>query len=81
MLYSHICFGLASLASFAVAQLSNAATYTNPILNGVGADPWVIKDGNTYYMTYTTSTNITILKSNSLTDWNNADAALAFNPP
>ncbi|OQN99194.1 hypothetical protein B0A48_15043 [Cryoendolithus antarcticus] len=81
MLNSYIYFGLASLASSALAQSSNAATYTNPILDGVGADPWVIKDGNIYYMTYTTSTNITILRSNSLTDWNNADAALAFAPP
>lgn len=34
-----------------------------------------------YYMTYTTSTNITILRSESLTDWNSADVKLAFDPP
>lgn len=57
------------------------ATYTNPILNKVGADPWVIRHGDYYYMTYTTNTNITILRSDVLTDWNNADVKLAFDPP
>ena len=63
------------------AQSNNSATYTNPILNAVGADPWVIRYDGYYYMTYTTSTNITILRSHVLTDWNNADVKLAFQPP
>lgn len=64
---------------------SNAtATYTNPILDGIGADPFVhtpcpflaaclwlarfvVKVDDLYYMTYTTSTNITILRSPVLT--------------
>jgi len=29
---------------------SSASTYTNPILNEVGADPWVIRHGDYYYM-------------------------------
>ena len=32
-------------------------------------------------MTYTTTDNITLLKSSSLTDWNNAEVKLVFNPP
>ncbi|KAK4981823.1 hypothetical protein LTR66_009683 [Elasticomyces elasticus] len=61
---------------------SNAtATYTNPILNKVGADPWVIRHGDYYYMTYTTNDNITLLRSPLLTDWNNASVKLVFNPP
>lgn len=59
----------------------NAATYTNPILDKIGADPWVIKHGNYYYMTYTTNDNITILRSTVLTNWNNAELKLAFTPP
>jgi len=46
---------------------SDAATYTNPILNEVGADPWVIRNGDYYYMTYTTSDNVTLLRSSVLT--------------
>jgi hypothetical protein len=50
---------LGFLTSFVYAQSSNitngtsgsnASTYTNPILNEVGADPWVIRHGNYYYM-------------------------------
>lgn len=75
-----------SLPAFGSAQgvnstSSNAtATYTNPILNKGGADPWVIRHGDYYYMTYTTNDNITMLRSSVLTDWNNADVKLVFNP-
>ena len=64
-----------------VSAQNNSATYTNPILDAVGADPWVTRYDGYYYMTYTTATNITILRSKVLTDWNNADAKLAFQPP
>lgn len=48
-----LAFGL--VVSGQDADSSNdTATYTNPILNQVGADPWVIQDGDYYYMTYTT---------------------------
>jgi beta-xylosidase len=71
-----------SLLPLISAQNSSAgATFTNPVLNQVGADPFVAKDGGYYYLTYTTATNITILKSTSLTDWDNAEAKLAFDPP
>ena len=74
-----LCLYLLALAS---AQSNSSATYTNPILNVVGAaDPWVIRYDGYYYMTYTTSTNVTILRSKILTDWNNAEAKLAFQPP
>jgi len=64
------------------AQNNSAAdTFTNPVLNQVGADPFVARDDGYYYLTYTTATNITILRSTSLTDWDNAEAKLAFDPP
>ena len=74
---------IGGLCGLVVAQSSynNTATYTNPVLNGVGADPWVVRDGGYYYLTYTTNTNITILRSKTLTDWNDADVKLAFDPP
>ena len=46
---------------------ADSATYTNPILKKVGADPWVVRDGDYYYMTYTTSDNVTLLRSSVLT--------------
>lgn len=69
------------LLGLVCAQSNSSGTYTNPILDAVGADPWVIRHDGYYYMTYTTATNITILRSKILTDWNNADAKLAFQPP
>jgi hypothetical protein len=50
---------LGFLASFVSAQSlnatngtsgSSASTYINPILNEVGADPWVTRHGDYYYM-------------------------------
>ncbi|KIX09779.1 uncharacterized protein Z518_00860 [Rhinocladiella mackenziei CBS 650.93] len=75
LIYSSLCRGQTATSS------TNPATYTNPILDGVGADPWVIRHDDYYYMTYTTNDNITILRSSVLTDWNNADIKLAFAPP
>ncbi|KAK7622194.1 alpha-N-arab-like proteininofuranosidase [Phyllosticta citricarpa] len=60
---------------------TNNNTYTNPVLNATGADPWVIRYNEYYYMTYTTADNITLLRSRILTDWNNAERRLIFKPP
>jgi len=60
---------------------ASGVTYTNPILS-TGADPWVIQPGDGYYyMTYTTSTDVTLLRSAILTDWNNADSKQLWLPP
>ena len=70
----------AGLLPLSSAQ-NNSAAYTNPVLEKVGADPFVLKNDGYYYLTYTTATNITILRSTSLTDWDNAEVKLAFDPP
>lgn len=67
---------LASFLALAIAQ----NTFTNPILE-TGADPWMVQYEGYYYLTYTTATNITILRSQSLVDWESADIKLAFQPP
>ena len=79
MMILHSCI----LLIFAVTGLcqydgANSA-YTNPILTGNGADPWVIKHEDYYYMTFTLATNITIYRSKILTDWNNAEERMVFN--
>ena len=71
---------IASAASQSPTVPSNAATYTNPIVPN-GADPWVTRHDGYYYMTYTTTTNITILRSHDLVDWSDAEVKLAFDPP
>ena len=38
----------------ASSTIVSSNTYTNPILDAEGADPWVIRYGDYYYMTYTT---------------------------
>ncbi|KAK1810520.1 hypothetical protein LTR12_015100 [Friedmanniomyces endolithicus] len=71
---------LVSFLTLGAARVNSSDTYTNPILP-TGADPWVIRNGDYYYMTYTTNDNVTILRSSILTDWTNADVKLAFEPP
>lgn len=63
------------------ATISAQATYTNPILNRTGADPWVIQSDGWYYMTFTLTSNITLYRTRTLTDWNNAETKLLFKPP
>ncbi|KAI1621947.1 glycosyl hydrolase [Exophiala viscosa] len=75
LLFTSLSFGQTTTST------AGPPTYTNPILNGVGADPWVTRHEDYYYMTYSTNDNITILRSSVLTDWNNADVKLAFSPP
>lgn len=60
---------LASLLHLVLAQNSTIdhATYTNPILDAVGADPWVIRYGDYYYLTFTNNANITLYRSRGLT--------------
>ena len=60
---------------------SSSGTYENPVLTALGADPWVTQDGEYYFLTYTMNTNITLLRSKVLTDWNNAESKLLYQPP
>lgn len=84
MAFPKSCMLFVSLLSLAIvgnAQSNISSTYTNPVLSNGGADPWVTRYGNYYYMTHTTNDNITILRSADLTSWDDADVKLAFNPP
>jgi GH43 family beta-xylosidase len=59
---------------------NSSATFTNPILQTGGADPWVFRHDGHYYMTYTNNENIMLYRSDVLTDWNNAKSKLLFKP-
>lgn len=58
----------------------SASTFRNPILNS-GADPWVIKDGNEYFVTFTTGNNITLMRTNKMSDLKNASQKVIWIPP
>lgn len=64
----------------AIAQ-NTSATFTNPILNTTGADPWVLRYNDYYYLTYTTNSDIKLFRSKILTDWNNAENKTLYTPP
>ncbi|KAF2727193.1 alpha-N-arab-like proteininofuranosidase [Polyplosphaeria fusca] len=68
---------------FAVLGLCqyNQTTFSNPVLDTVGADPWVILHNGWYYMTYTTNVDVTLLRSKRLTNWNDAENKTLFAPP
>ncbi|KAF2102324.1 alpha-arabinofuranosidase II [Rhizodiscina lignyota] len=72
--------GTSTSTSTTSATAATAATFTNPVLNQVGADPWVIRYEGYYYMTFTTSSNIQLLRSKFLTNWNNVDRKTIFQP-
>jgi len=58
---------LAAVFTTAAWCLNSSATFTNPILNVGGADPWVIRHEGWYYMTYTTNVDVTLLRSQHFT--------------
>lgn len=62
------------------AQSNGTNTYTNPIVP-TGADPWVVGYEEYYYMINTTTDNITLWRSPTLTDWSDAESKAAFLPP
>ncbi|KAL9081566.1 MAG: hypothetical protein Q9159_007258 [Coniocarpon cinnabarinum] len=71
----------ASMSAPGSPAVDNSTTYMNPILDGAGADPWVIQDNGWYYLTFTLTDNITLYRSKTLTDWNHAESKVLFNPP
>ncbi|KAF1848369.1 glycoside hydrolase family 43 protein [Cucurbitaria berberidis CBS 394.84] len=78
---------IAALAVVAICQgyspphnSTNSTTFTNPIINE-GADPWMFRHGDYYYLTYSNNVNVTLFRSKSLTDWDGAESKLVFAPP
>jgi beta-xylosidase len=82
---AHLLALLLGLVGFTVAQsnsTNSTNTFTNPVVPGNAADPWIIRHSDgLYYMMYTKFTNLSILRSASLTDWADAEEKTAFVPP
>ena len=57
-----------------------ANTFSNPILSS-GPDPWIIKQGTTYYYTHTLGNRIAIWKTNKVTALRSATAVDVWRAP
>lgn len=57
-----------------------STTFKNPILNS-GADPWVFKNGDEYLVTFTTGNNVTLIRTNKMSDLKNAKKKVIWTPP
>ena len=66
---TYLLLAAVSWIQFALAQKTTASdgTYTNPILDSVGADPWVTRYEGYYYLMFTNGANITLYRSQGLT--------------
>ncbi len=64
----------------ASAQIRPVATYTNPLLPS-GPDPWVVRDGNTYYYMHTLGNKLTIWKTQDITALAKAKRKTVWTPP
>lgn len=60
--------------------LPPASTFVNPLLNS-GPDPWVAQKDGFYYLLYTTSENITIRKTKTMSDVKSATPTVVWAPP
>ena len=58
------------------------ATFYNPVYE-VGPDPWVFQEGDTYYVTYTTGRNITLIETAKMSGLRTAEARsrVVWSPP
>ncbi len=65
---------------FATAADHPAGTYTNPLLPS-GPDPWVVRDGNTYYYMNTLGNKLTIWKTDDLGQLDKGKRKTVWYPP
>ena len=55
-------------------------TFRNPVLAS-GPDPWVFKNGDEYFVTFTTGNNITLVRTNKMSDLKNGTQKVIWTPP
>ncbi|BDU16709.1 glycoside hydrolase family 43 protein [Lysobacter auxotrophicus] len=64
----------------ASAQAAEPATFRNPLLPS-GPDPWIVRDGGTYYYMATRGDRLTIRKTSDLTRLADAPETTVWTPP
>jgi GH43 family beta-xylosidase len=72
--------GAALLALTGAASAAAPAGFTNPILAS-GPDPWVIRQGKTYYLMVTRGDKLTIRKTTDITRVSSAPEITVWTPP
>jgi len=70
----------ASWATLLLISAVSADGWTNP-LAPVSADPWVVRDGDSYLYTYTTGRNIVLARAASLAELGRAPVRVVWTPP
>jgi GH43 family beta-xylosidase len=55
-------------------------TFKNPVRNS-GPDPWVYKNNQEYFVTYTTGNNITLVRTEKMSDLNKSTPKVVWTPP
>lgn len=55
-------------------------TFTNPLLSS-GPDPWIVKQGNTYYYTHTLGNRIALWKTTKMTELRNTTPQTIWSAP
>src|SRR5947209_3495547 len=71
-----------SIALLAIVSLAapTGLVFTNPLLPS-GADPWIIARDGFYYYMQTTGNNLTIWKTQDVTDLKSATKKVVWTPP
>lgn len=59
---------------------TKSTTFKNPILI-TGADPWVYKNDNEYFVTFTTGDNITLIKTDKMSELKKGLKKIIWSPP
>jgi len=81
MIGAALAAALLALASAAApAAAPSRATFTNPLLP-TGPDPWVVRDGSTFYYMNTLGDRIDIWKTSDITDLVHAARKTVWTPP
>lgn len=56
-------------------------TFSNPIIDELAPDPCIVKHNNQYYMVFTQHNKIEVLKSQTLSNFRNAERRLVYTAP
>ncbi len=67
-------------ATAAAALPASRLTFTNPLLPS-GPDPWVTREGSTYYYMHTLGDRLAIWKTRDITNLANAERKTIWTPP
>lgn len=77
---THIRATLLTFLTAVAAAAAHADTFTNPLLLS-GPDPWVTREGDTYYYMHTLGNRLAIWKTRDITNLHDAEQKTIWTPP